>query len=160
MEVRIGQGIDVHPFAEGRRCVLGGIEIPGEVGLAGHSDADVLVHALIDAILGAVGQRDIGTLFPDTDAAFKDMDSCELLARVWRTARADGWKLGNADVTLLAERPRIKPFVEAMRQRLGGVLECDPMRITVKATTTEKLGYVGRGEGVYASAVVLLQRST
>lgn len=157
--MRIGQGIDVHPFAVGRRCVIGGVEIPNEVGLAGHSDADALVHALIDAILGALGQRDIGTLFPDTDGSFKDIDSCELLARVWRTAQADGWTLGNADVTLLAERPRIKPYVESMRQRLGGVMECDPARVTVKATTTEQLGFVGRGEGVYASAVVLLQRT-
>lgn len=158
MDLRIGQGIDIHPFREGRRCVLGGVEIPSEKGLLGHSDADALVHALIDAILGALGQRDIGTLFPDTDQSYKDADSCVLLSKVWELARGGGWSLVNADMTLLAEVPKVKPYVSRMQARLSEVLQCAPDRITIKATTTEKLGFVGRQEGVLASAVVLLQR--
>lgn len=158
MDLRIGQGLDVHQFAEGRPCILGGIEIPHSRGLLGHSDADVLVHALMDAILGAVGQRDIGTLFPDTDEAFKGADSCVLLAKVWEVAQRDGWSLVNADITVLAEAPKIKPHVSAMQVKIGKVLGAAPDRVTIKATTTEKLGFVGRGEGIVASAVVLLQR--
>jgi len=158
MDLRIGQGIDVHQFAEGRRCVLGGVEIPSARGLLGHSDADVLVHALMDAILGAIGGRDIGTLFPDTDATFKDADSCKLLAKVWELARGEGWTLVNADITLLAEAPKVKPYVEAMKSRLAETLGCSVAQLAIKATTTEKLGFVGRGEGVVASAVVLLRR--
>lgn len=158
MEIRIGQGIDVHAFAEGRRCVLGGVEIPAERGLLGHSDADALTHAVMDAVLGAIGQRDIGTLFPDTDAAIKDADSIDLLSKVWQIAASQGWRLVNADVTLLAQVPKVKPHVEKMQGRLSGVLGCEPSRIAIKATTTEKLGFVGREEGVLASAVVLLQR--
>ncbi len=158
MEIRIGQGIDVHAFAEGRRCVLGGVEIPAERGLLGHSDADALTHAVMDAVLGAIGQRDIGTLFPDTDQAFKDADSIKLLAKVWELAAAQGWRLVNADVTLLAEVPKVKPHVEKMQARLSSVLGCEPSRIAIKATTAERLGFVGRQEGVLASAVVLLQR--
>jgi 2-C-methyl-D-erythritol 2,4-cyclodiphosphate synthase len=158
MDIRIGQGIDVHQFAEGRRCVLGGVEIPSARGLLGHSDADVLVHALMDAILGAVGGRDIGTLFPDTDASYKDADSCKLLAKVWEIARGEGWSLVNADITLLAEAPKVKPYVEAMKARLAETLACSPSQFAIKATTTEKLGFIGRGEGVVASAVVLLKR--
>lgn len=158
MDLRIGQGIDVHQFAEGRRCVLGGIEIPHSRGLLGHSDADVLTHALMDAILGAIGQRDIGTLFPDTDEAFKGADSCGLLAKVWETARKEGWSLVNADITVLAEAPKIKPHVSAMQGKLSAILGTLPERITIKATTTEKLGFVGREEGIVASAVVLVQR--
>lgn len=158
MDIRIGQGIDIHPFQEGRRCVLGGVEIPSAKGLLGHSDADALVHALIDAILGAMGQRDIGTLFPDTDQSFKDADSCELLRQVWTLARSEGWSLGNADVTLLAQVPKVKPYVEQMQSKLSGILGCEPQRVTIKATTSEKLGFVGREEGVLASAVVLLRR--
>ena len=158
MDLRIGQGIDIHPFQEGRRCVLGGVEIPSDKGLLGHSDADALVHALIDAILGALGQRDIGTLFPDTDQSYKDADSCVLLSKVWELARRGGWSLVNADMTLLAEVPKVKPYVSQMQARLSKVLQCAAERITIKATTTEKLGFVGRQEGVLASAVVLLQR--
>jgi 2-C-methyl-D-erythritol 2,4-cyclodiphosphate synthase len=156
MKLRIGQGIDIHPFADGRRCVLGGVEIPGARGLLGHSDADALVHALIDAILGALGERDIGTLFPDTDASFKDADSTELLRSVWRLAAAKGWSLVNADMTLLAEKPKVKPHVDAMLAKLSSVLECEVSQLAIKATTTERLGFVGRKEGVLASAVVLL----
>lgn len=158
MDIRVGQGIDIHRFAEGRRCVLGGVEIPHSKGLLGHSDADVLIHALMDAILGASGQRDIGYLFPDTDSAFKDADSCVLLKRVWDLASKEGWSLNNADISLLAEAPRVKPYVVEMRSRIAGVLGCDPARITIKATTTEKLGFVGREEGIVATAVVLLSR--
>jgi 2-C-methyl-D-erythritol 2,4-cyclodiphosphate synthase len=158
MDIRIGQGVDIHRFAEGRRCVLGGVEIPHSVGLLGHSDADVLIHALMDAILGASGQRDIGYLFPDTDSAFKDADSCVLLKRVWDLASKEGWTLNNADISLLAEAPRIKPYVTQMQTRIAEVLGCDSAQITIKATTTEKLGFVGREEGIVAMAVVLLSR--
>ena len=158
MDIRIGQGVDIHRFAEGRRCVLGGVESPHSVGLLGHSDADVLIHALMDAILGASGQRDIGYLFPDTDSAFKDADSCVLLKRVWDLATKEGWTLSNADISLLAEAPRIKPYVTQMQTRIAEVLGCDSAQITIKATTTEKLGFVGREEGIVAMAVVLLSR--
>ncbi len=159
MDIRIGQGIDIHPFAEGRRCVLGGVEIPSEQGLLGHSDADALLHALIDAVLGAIGQRDIGTLFPDDDSAYKGIDSRVLLSRVWELASREGWKLVNADMTLLAQKPKVKPYVPEMQKRISEVLGCDAERITIKATTTERLGFIGREEGVLATAVVLLQRS-
>jgi 2-C-methyl-D-erythritol 2,4-cyclodiphosphate synthase len=158
MDLRIGQGIDIHPFKEGRRCVLGGIDIPSSRGLDGHSDADALVHALIDAILGATGERDIGTLFPDTDQSFKDADSCELLRLVWERVSKANWSLVNADMTVLAEVPKLKPYVEAMRDKLSAILKCDRERIAIKATTTEKLGFIGREEGLLASAVVLLSR--
>lgn len=160
MEIRIGQGIDIHPFADGRRCVLGGIEIPGAArGLQGHSDADALLHALIDALLGAMGERDIGTLFPDDDQSLKGVDSSLLLAKVWEIAARAGWSLVNADMTLLAEVPKVKPYVQAMREKMAGILASDPSRITVKATTTERLGFIGREEGVLATCVVLLQRA-
>jgi 2-C-methyl-D-erythritol 2,4-cyclodiphosphate synthase len=159
MKLRIGQGIDIHPFAEGRRCVLGGVEIPGSVGLLGHSDADALVHALIDAILGAAGERDIGTLFPDTDMAFKDADSVELLRSVWTRVQGKGWSLVNADMTLLAQKPKVKPYVEEMIAKLSAALACAPSQLAIKATTTERLGFVGREEGVLATAVVLLSGS-
>ena len=158
MDLRIGQGIDIHRFKAGRRCVLGGVEIPSEVGLLGHSDADALTHALMDAVLGAIGQRDIGTLFPDTDAAFKDADSIVLLRKVWGIAKAAGWRIVNADISLLAQIPKVNPYVTEMRERLSAVLECELERVTIKATTSEKLGFIGREEGVLASAVVLIQR--
>ena len=158
MDFRIGQGIDIHPFQEGRRCVLGGVEIPSSKGLKGHSDADALIHALMDAILGATGRRDIGTLFPDTDQAFKDADSRELLRRVWGLASEEGWSLVNADMTLLAEVPKVKPYVTEMQATLSAILGVEPSRVTIKATTTERLGFIGREEGVLASAVVLITR--
>jgi 2-C-methyl-D-erythritol 2,4-cyclodiphosphate synthase len=117
------------------------------------------LHALIDALLGAMGERDIGTLFPDDDQSFKGIDSSLLLAKVWDIATSAGWSLVNADMTLLAEVPRVKPYVQAMREKMAGILTSDPSRITVKATTTEKLGFIGREEGVLASCVVLLQRA-
>lgn len=158
MELRIGQGFDVHRFAEGRRCVLGGIEIPHEKGLLGHSDADVLTHALMDAILGAIGGRDIGTLFPDTDAAYKDADSIVLLEKVWALASQEGWRLVNADISVLAEAPKLKPHISSMLERLSAALRCASTQLAIKATTTEKLGFVGREEGIVATAVVLLTR--
>lgn len=158
VDFRIGQGIDIHPFKEGRRCVLGGVEIPSAQGLAGHSDADALVHALIDALLGATGQRDIGTLFPDTDSSFKNIDSCELLSRVWHIVQQGGWSVVNADMTLLAQTPKVAPFVPEMQRKLSALIGCTVDRVTIKATTTENLGFIGRSEGVLASAVVLLQR--
>lgn len=138
--------------------MLGGIDIPSSRGLDGHSDADALVHALIDAILGATGERDIGTLFPDTDQSFKDADSCELLRVVWERVSKANWSLVNADMTVLAEVPKLKPYVEAMRDKLSVILKCDRARIAIKATTTERLGFIGREEGLLASAVVLLSR--
>ena len=158
MELRIGQGFDVHRFADGRRCVLGGVEIPHARGLLGHSDADVLTHALMDAILGAIGARDIGTLFPDTDPAFKDADSIALLEKVWAIAHQDGWRLVNADISVLAEAPKVKPHILSMLERLSGALRCSTTQLAIKATTTEKLGFVGREEGIVATAVVLLTR--
>jgi 2-C-methyl-D-erythritol 2,4-cyclodiphosphate synthase len=158
MEFRIGQGLDVHPFADGRRCILGGVEISGSRGLAGHSDADVLVHALMDAILGAIGEQDIGVFFPDTDPNFKDADSCELLKVVWSKATERGWLLNNTDITVLAQVPKISPYVLQMRERLGDILGVTIDRVTIKATTSERLGFIGREEGVVASAVVLLAR--
>jgi 2-C-methyl-D-erythritol 2,4-cyclodiphosphate synthase len=157
-DLRIGHGIDVHPFKEGRRFILGGVQIESPRGLDGHSDADALVHALIDALLGATGQRDIGTQFPDSDVAFKDADSCILLQRVWANLVQHGWSLVNADMTVLAEAPKLKPHISKMQTKLSNILGCDPERVAIKATTTEKMGFVGRGEGVLASAVVLLQR--
>jgi 2-C-methyl-D-erythritol 2,4-cyclodiphosphate synthase len=158
MDLRIGQGIDIHPFEEGRRCILGGVEIPSAKGLQGHSDADALVHALMDAILGALGQRDIGTLFPNTSAEFKGVDSCELLRRVWAIATEERWQLVNADMTVLAEVPKLQPYISQMRERLASILGVSADRVTIKATTTERLGCIGRQEGLLASAVVLLQR--
>ncbi len=157
-DLRIGHGIDVHPFRDGRRCIIGGIEIESPRGLYGHSDADALVHALIDALLGATGQRDIGTQFPDSESAFKDADSCVLLQRIWDSLRHSGWTLVNADMTVLAESPKLQPHIGAMKSKLSGVLGCDPDRISIKATTNERMGFIGRGEGLLASAVVLLQR--
>jgi 2-C-methyl-D-erythritol 2,4-cyclodiphosphate synthase len=157
-DLRIGHGIDVHPFKEGRNCILGGVQIESPRGLDGHSDADALVHALIDALLGATGQRDIGTQFPDSSQAFKNADSCVLLERVWSRVVQSGWSLINADMTVLAEAPKLQPHIEKMQTKLSAILGCDSERIAIKATTTEKMGFIGRGEGVLASAVVLLQR--
>lgn len=157
-ELRIGQGIDIHPLKEGRKCILGGVDIPSSKGLDGHSDADALVHALIDAILGALGRRDIGTLFPDTNSQYKNADSSKLLAQVWETAAGEGWSIVNTDITVLAEVPKLKPYVSQMIETLAGILGCSHERIAIKATTTERMGFIGRQEGILASAVVLLQR--
>ena len=153
---RIGQGFDVHPLAEGRKCIIGGVEIPYEKGLLGHSDADVLLHAISDAILGALGEGDIGRHFPDTDPAYKDADSVKLLERVWAMAKAEGYRLGNVDATIIAEQPKMAPHIPRMRETIARTLEADPSRVNVKATTTERLGFVGRKEGIAAQSVVLL----
>jgi len=154
--IRIGQGFDVHRFQEGRPLILGGVRIPHSRGLIGHSDADVLLHAIADAVLGALGKGDIGTYFPDTDPAFKDADSAELLRSVWKMARSAGYKLGNADATIIAQRPKMLPHIPAMRERIAELLEADVDRVNVKATTTERLGFTGREEGIASLAVVCL----
>jgi 2-C-methyl-D-erythritol 2,4-cyclodiphosphate synthase len=154
--VRIGIGFDVHPFASGRPLVLGGVTIPHDRGLAGHSDADVVLHAVMDAILGALALGDIGQHFPNTDPAYKDADSRALARRVWALARERGYRMGNLDVMVLAEAPRLRPHVDAMRASMAALYECEPHQVSVKATTMEGLGFVGRREGIAAQAVVLL----
>lgn len=156
--LRVGHGCDVHPLVPGRRLVLGGVEIPHEAGLAGHSDADAVVHALIDALLGAAGLGDVGAWFPDDDARFRGADSLDLLREVAARLRGLGWRVLNCDVTVIAERPRLSPHREAMRERLAEGLGISPQRVGVKATTTEGLGFTGRGEGIAAHAVALLAR--
>lgn len=158
-EMRIGLGHDVHAFTEGRPLILGGVDIPYPRGLAGHSDADVLVHALMDAIVGAMREGDIGRLFPDTDPAFAGISSLDLLARVAALMAERGYRLVDADTVLVLELPRIAPHREEMRQRVAAALGVDVDRIGVKATTTEGLGFEGRGEGIAAQAVVLLERT-
>ncbi|HEY5517517.1 MAG TPA: 2-C-methyl-D-erythritol 2,4-cyclodiphosphate synthase [Coriobacteriia bacterium] len=158
-DLRIGLGYDVHAFAEDRLLVLGGVELPHERGLAGHSDADVLVHALMDAILGAMRAGDIGAHFPDTDPAWAGASSLKLLEWVGALMRADGWGFVDADTVLVLEAPRISPHRDEMRARMAAALQVDVARIGLKATTTEGLGLTGRGEGVAAQAVVLLERS-
>ncbi len=158
METRIGTGFDVHRLTDNRKLILGGVEIPFEQGLLGHSDADVLVHALMDAMLGAAALGDIGKLFPDSDDAFKGISSLELLRRVEERIREEGYSLGNADVTVVCQRPRLAPHIAQMRRNIAEVLRVPEDRISIKATTTEKLGFTGRGEGIAAEAVCLLTR--
>lgn len=158
-EARIGLGYDVHAFIDGRPLILGGVEIPHARGLAGHSDADVLVHALMDAILGAMREGDIGRLFPDTDPAYAGISSLELLGRVGALMAERGYRLLDADTVLVLESPRIAPHRETMRQRMAATLGVTVDRIGVKATTTEGLGFEGREEGIAAQAVVLLERA-
>lgn len=156
MKVRIGQGFDVHRLVTGRPLRLGGVEIPHKLGLEGHSDADVLLHAIMDALLGAAGLPDIGHFFPNTDESFRDISSIELLRRVAREIRAAGFVLGNLDATVLAEAPKIAPFIGEMKQIIAGALGAEDAQIAIKATTMEQLGFVGRGEGIAALAVALL----
>ncbi|KJE27666.1 2-C-methyl-D-erythritol 2,4-cyclodiphosphate synthase [Geobacillus kaustophilus] len=156
---RIGQGFDVHQLVEGRPLIIGGVTIPYEKGLLGHSDADVLLHAVADACLGAIGAGDIGRHFPDTDPRFKDADSAELLAHVWALARQEGYRLVNADCTIIAQKPKMAPYIEEMRAVIARLLGAERSQVNVKATTTERLGFTGRGEGIAAQAVVLLQKS-
>lgn len=153
---RIGLGYDVHAFAEGRKLILGGVEIPYEKGLDGHSDADVLVHAIMDAIVGAMRAGDIGKLFPDTDPAYKDADSLKLLAYVGRLAREQGYAIDDIDSVVLLQEPKMSPYREQMRANIAAALSIDVENVGVKATTTEHLGYEGRGEGASAQAVCLL----
>lgn len=156
---RIGQGYDVHQLVEGRPLIIGGITIPYEKGLLGHSDADVLLHTVADACLGAIGAGDIGKHFPDTDPEFKDADSAKLLRHVWAIVKKEGYELGNADCTIIAQSPKMAPHIEDIRVRIAELLDTTTDRINVKATTTEKLGFTGRSEGIAAQAVVLLVKS-
>jgi 2-C-methyl-D-erythritol 2,4-cyclodiphosphate synthase len=153
----IGQGIDAHRFAAGRPLVLGGVKIPHPEGMAAHSDGDVVIHALCDALLGAAGLGDIGRHFPDTDAAYAGIDSRILLRRVIESLRGLGLAVHNADLTIVAQRPRLAPFLEDMNRVLAMDLDCPVDRVNVKATTTERMGFTGRGEGIAAFAVVLLR---
>jgi len=156
---RIGNGFDVHALVSGRRLVLGGVTVPFDRGLAGHSDADVLLHAICDAILGAIGAGDIGRHFPDTDPAYKDADSRVLLRHVWQRACAAGFVLGNVDATIVAQAPRLAPHIPQMIANIAADLDATIDHVNVKATTTEGLGFAGRGEGIAAIATVLVVRS-
>jgi 2-C-methyl-D-erythritol 2,4-cyclodiphosphate synthase len=157
-ELRIGHGYDVHRLRRGRKLLLGGVEIPFDRGLAGHSDADVLLHALMNALLGAMGEGDIGIHFPDSDPRYKNISSLVLLQSVTRIMRRRGFKLGNADLTILAQEPKLAPYYAAMKKRLARALKVLESKVNLKAATTEKLGSIGRGQAIAASAVVLLRR--
>jgi 2-C-methyl-D-erythritol 2,4-cyclodiphosphate synthase len=157
-ELRVGTGFDAHALVEGVPLVLGGVAIDHPRGLAGHSDGDVLAHALTDAVLGAAGLEDIGALFSSDDPELEGADSVELLREAWRRVRAAGWELVNADVVLIGEQPRLAPHRDAMRTRLADALGVEPERVAVRATTTDGLGFTGRGEGLAAQAVALLRR--
>lgn len=157
--IRIGQGFDVHEFGEGRPLIIGGITIPYDRGLTGHSDADVLLHTITDAALGAIGEGDIGRHFPDTDEAFKDADSAVLLEKIWALVEDRGYKLGNIDCTIMAQKPKMAPHIEKIRERVAQLLHADMTQVNVKATTTEKLGFVGREEGIASMATILLLKS-
>jgi len=156
--IRIGEGWDIHALVPGRKLVLGGVEIPFERGLLGHSDADALLHAITDALLGAAGLGDIGRHFPDTDERFKGADSVVLLTEVALRVRQQGWQIANVDSTVIAQAPRLAPHIEAMRTRIAQALDLLPAQVNVKAKTAEKLGPVGQGQGIEARAVVLLER--
>lgn len=155
---RIGQGFDVHQFQVGRKLFIGGIEIPYEFGLLGHSDADVLLHALADAILGALAQGDIGKWFPDNDPAIKGIDSKEILKRVYQEVKANGFKVENTDMIIIAQKPKMAPYIPKMQEIIARILECELSQVNIKATTTEKLGFTGREEGIAAQAIILLSK--
>ncbi|WP_041531458.1 2-C-methyl-D-erythritol 2,4-cyclodiphosphate synthase [Syntrophotalea carbinolica] len=157
--MRIGHGYDVHQLVAERKLILGGVDIPHTLGLLGHSDADVLLHAICDAILGALGEGDIGKHFPDTDPAYKGISSIKLLHEVMRLAETKGYRLGNLDATIIAQRPKLAPFIGNMRENIAEACGTDVSRINVKATTTEQLGFEGRGEGISSHAVVLLNKA-
>ena len=157
-DFRVGQGFDVHRLVENRKLILCGVEIPYELGLLGHSDADVAIHALIDALLGALALGDIGEIFPDTEARWKGADSTKLLQTVLALPEFQEWKISSMDITIVAQKPKLASYKKAMQQRLAEVTGVEETRISVKATTTEKLGFTGRGEGIAASAVAALVR--
>ena len=159
MGYRVGQGFDFHPLVEGRRLVLGGVPIAYPKGLQGHSDGDVVAHALANAILGALGEGDLGRLFPDHDPRYAGADSIGLLNEVWKTATGRGWRLTNADLTVFAQAPKLAAFLEAMRVRLAGALGADPSQVNVKASNPEGLGTLGRGEGMAAAAIVMVEKN-
>jgi 2-C-methyl-D-erythritol 2,4-cyclodiphosphate synthase len=156
--MRIGYGYDVHKLVEGRKLILGGVEIEHHLGLLGHSDADVLIHAIMDAIIGALAMGDIGQLFPDTSSEFKDIDSRILLRKVWDLVKEKGYRLGNLDSTICAQRPKLKDYIIMMRENIAADLEVNIQEVSVKATTEEKLGISGSEEGMTAHAVVLLEK--
>ncbi|MBE6359597.1 MAG: 2-C-methyl-D-erythritol 2,4-cyclodiphosphate synthase [Lentisphaerae bacterium] len=158
MDLRIGQGFDVHKLVAERKLILCGVEIPCEYGLLGHSDADVAIHALMDALLGALALGDIGMIFPDNDPAYAGADSMELLKKVLTLPEFSSYKILNCDLTIIAQRPKLSPYREAMRERISAVSGWKKECVSVKFTTTEKLGFTGRGEGIAATAVVLLGR--
>ncbi|MGC4378158.1 2-C-methyl-D-erythritol 2,4-cyclodiphosphate synthase [Fictibacillus sp. Mic-4] len=157
--IRVGQGFDVHQLTDNRPLIIGGVTIPYEKGLLGHSDADVLLHAITDALLGAAGLGDIGKHFPDTDIAFKDADSKKLLLDAWKLVKEKGYSFGNVDCTIIAQQPKMAPYIEQMRQVIASIFQVEIDQVNVKATTTEKLGFPGRGEGIAAQAIVLITRS-
>ena len=157
--MRIGHGYDVHRLVEGRKCIIGGVEIPHEKGLLGHSDADVLLHAIMDAVLGAMAAGDIGKLFPDKDPAYKGADSLALTRRVAEVMAERGYRLGNLDATVIAQAPKMAPHIPLMRQNIAAAFGVEVDRVSVKATTEEKLGFTGSGEGIAAHAVCLLEEA-
>lgn len=158
MKYRIGLGYDVHQFAPGRKLILGGVEIPYDRGLKGHSDADVLLHSITDAILGAASLGDIGTHFPDTDSGFEGADSAVLLKEVIKMVESEGYEIGNVDATIIAEEPKMNPHIHSMRRRISEILLCDLNDVSIKATTHEKMGALGRMEGVAVHSVALIGR--
>ncbi|MDY6304761.1 MAG: 2-C-methyl-D-erythritol 2,4-cyclodiphosphate synthase [Oribacterium sp.] len=155
--MRIGTGYDVHKLVKGRKLILGGVEIPYEKGLLGHSDADVLLHAIMDALLGAAALGDIGQHFPDTDPEYEGADSLKLLAEVGKILRDAGYQIGNIDATVIAQRPKLMPYLPEMRQNVAGALGIDVSQVSIKATTEEHLGFTGRGEGISTQAVALIE---
>jgi 2-C-methyl-D-erythritol 2,4-cyclodiphosphate synthase len=156
MEFRTGFGIDVHKLAENRKLIIGGVEIPHEKGLLGHSDADILLHAIADALLGSLALGDIGMLFPDTDEENKDLDSRIILKKVYDLVKENGYKIGNIDAMITAQKPKLSSYFPRMKEEISNVLECSADQVSVKATTTEKLGFIGREEGITAYASVLV----
>jgi 2-C-methyl-D-erythritol 2,4-cyclodiphosphate synthase len=156
--MRIGHGYDVHRLVPERRLILGGVEIPYPLGLLGHSDADVVLHALCDAILGALGAGDIGRHFPDSDPAYRGISSLKLLREVMVLVEREGFAIGNLDITVIAQRPKLAPYIPAMVEQIAAACGCNPGQVNVKATTTEELGFEGRGEGISSHAVVLLEK--
>ena len=157
-EFRTGIGFDVHAFAENRKLIIGGVDIPYEKGLYGHSDADVLIHAICDALLGSLALGDIGQHFPDNDPRFKDADSSVLLSEVYKLVKKNGYTLTNADATIMLQSPKVSPYIQKMREKIAQILQVGIEQISVKATTTEKLGFTGREEGVAAMATVLVKK--
>ena len=156
--MRVGIGYDVHQLVEGRKLIIGGVEIPYDRGLLGHSDADVLIHAIMDAILGALGLGDIGAHFPDNDPKYKGASSLKLLEHVEALMKQNGYEIGNLDAVVIAEKPKLRPYFEEMSEHISNTLKCSKQNINLKATTTEKLGFEGRGEGIASQAIVLLSQ--
>ena len=155
--MRIGHGYDAHKFAENRKCIICGVEVPFEQGLAGHSDADVAVHALMDALLGAAALGDIGQMFPDTDEKYRGADSLKFLEAVIKRINDNGYRFGNCDITIIAQKPKMKAYIPEMRVKISDVLKCDVGQVSVKATTEEGMGFTGRVEGIAAHAVVIIE---